>query len=217
MELTHAQIAEYLIAHPDFFNQHGALLAELSLPHPHGTHAISITERQVLSLREKNQMLERKLAELISFGEENDAISTKLHRLALALMAATTPQELVSQLTLALHDDFAVPHVAMRLWGITADMAECAPAPEGLMTTAGHQPQPVCGPLRHQESAAWFGESFTHLRSFASIPLKAGQSPGHGLLVLGAEDPRRFYPEMGTLYLARLGQLAGAALARMAN
>jgi uncharacterized protein YigA (DUF484 family) len=35
------------------------------------------------------------------------------------------------------------------------------------------------------------------------------------LLVLASEETRRFYPEMGTLYLERLGQLIGAALVRM--
>jgi hypothetical protein len=37
-----------------------------------------------------------------------------------------------------------------------------------------------------------------------------------GLLVLASEDPQRFYPEMGTLYLARIGEMAGAALGRFA-
>ena len=35
-----------------------------------------------------------------------------------------------------------------------------------------------------------------------------------GILVLASEDPQRFYPEMGTLYLARIGELVAAALSR---
>ena len=34
------------------------------------------------------------------------------------------------------------------------------------------------------------------------------------LLALASEDPQRFYPEMGTLYLRRLGEIAAAALER---
>jgi hypothetical protein len=35
-----------------------------------------------------------------------------------------------------------------------------------------------------------------------------------GLLALASEDPQRFYPEMGTLYLRRLGEIAAAGLMR---
>jgi uncharacterized protein YigA (DUF484 family) len=33
-----------------------------------------------------------------------------------------------------------------------------------------------------------------------------------GLLVMGSEDPQRFYPEMGTVYLMRLSELVSASL-----
>jgi hypothetical protein len=35
-----------------------------------------------------------------------------------------------------------------------------------------------------------------------------------GMLALAAEDLLRFYPEMGTLYLKRMGEMAAAALLR---
>ena len=37
--------------------------------------------------------------------------------------------------------------------------------------------------------------------------------PG-AVLALGSEEPQRFYPEMGTLYLERIGEVAAAALNR---
>jgi uncharacterized protein YigA (DUF484 family) len=76
--------------------------------------------------------------------------------------------------------------------------------------------QPACGPLAVSDAAAWFGEIAPHLRAFACIPLRpaAGATPV-GVLVLASEEAKRFYPGMGTLYLEHLGQLAGAALARM--
>ena len=42
----------------------------------------------MLSLREKSRALEGKLRELVQFGEENDIISERVHRLTLALLAA---------------------------------------------------------------------------------------------------------------------------------
>ena len=35
-----------------------------------------------------------------------------------------------------------------------------------------------------------------------------------GLLALGSEEAERFYPEMGTLYVTRLGELLSAAVQR---
>jgi hypothetical protein len=53
----------------------------------------------------------------------------------------------------------------------------------------------------------------------AQIPLREEGFGGacFGLLVLASEDAYRFYPDMGTMYLSRIGELAGAALLRVVN
>ena len=48
------------------------------------------------------------------------------------------------------------------------------------------------------------------LQSFAVVALRAENT--FGLLVMASEDARRFYPEMGTLYLKRIGELVSVAL-----
>ena len=204
-----AQVAEYLSGHPDFFNQFPDLLTTLNITHPHGTHAISITERQVLSMRDKVQLLEGKLAELIHFGEENDSISEKMHRLALDIVAASDLAAVFATLDRHLREGFAVPHHAIRIWNTPEQ-----PVSDALKSEVEAQMHPSCGTLRHEEAKEWFGEAATHLKSFAAIPLRGEHTVG--LLVLASEDANRFYPEMGTLYLDRLGQLVGAALTRLA-
>ena len=47
-QLAEDQIADFLVAHPDFFERHGAVLARIKLPHQRGSAAISLVERQVL-------------------------------------------------------------------------------------------------------------------------------------------------------------------------
>ena len=68
-----AAVAEYLKQNPRFFEDYADVIAEIFVPHPHGGHAIPIAERQIVTLREKNQDLEAKLRELIAYGTENDA------------------------------------------------------------------------------------------------------------------------------------------------
>jgi Uncharacterized protein conserved in bacteria len=207
-------VADYLTRHPNFFNEYPALLADIHVPHPHGTHAVSMSERQLISLRDKVRALEGKLAELIQFGEENDGISEKLHALTLAVLAATTPDALVAALNLHLRDGFAVPHYALRVWNLAAhDLPITQAVAPTVHAAVAAMSFPVCGALAIPEASDWFGEVSPHLRSFATIPLKHEGSIG--LLVLASEEANRFYASMGTLYLSRLGQIVAAALHRM--
>jgi len=207
-------VADYLTRHPNFFNDFPALLADIHVPHPHGTHAVSMGERQLISIRDKVRLLENKLAELIQFGEENDGISEKLHALTLALLATPNPQSVVAALNLHLRDGFAVPHYALRVWTLPDDeLAITQPVPQLVQNVVAGMSFPVCGALAVPEARDWFGEIASHLRSFAAIPLN--YQGNMGLLVLASEEPNRFYASMGTLYLTRLGQALAATLHRM--
>lgn len=208
MEFESQQVADWLLAHPDFFNAHPELVAELRIPHPHGEHAVSMSERQLIQLREKIRALEGKLAELIRFAEENDAIATKLHAMAAALMASATPDEAAAALALHLSDSFAVPHHVLRLWRDDA--------PADAVDATARLIRPACGALAVDAASDWFGEVSPHLKSFAALPLRATHDAEPlGLLVLASEEDKRFYAGMGTLFLERLGQLVAATFARM--
>ena len=209
-------VARYLQEHPEFFEEQAELMSSIYVPHPHGGRAIPIAERQIVVLREKNKALEEKLRELIRFGEDNDAIGERVHRLALALLSSGDLRGTLHALAFNLREDFAVPHVALRLWGVAgdgADLPEFAPVSDGVRILAEGLTQPYCGGHAADEVAGWFGEDRSRLRSFALVALRRERPLG--LLVLGSEDPQRFYPEMGTLYLSRIGEMASAALRRL--
>jgi uncharacterized protein YigA (DUF484 family) len=207
-------VVRYLQDNPGFFEDCAELLAQIYIPHPHGGRAIPIAERQILTLREKSKMLESKLAELIRFGEENDAIGDKMHRLCLALFPAGDTQALLQALYYNLREDFAVPHAVVRIWSAAGEGPEFAPVGDELRRFAGSLAHPFCGPGANPEVASWFGEAAPQLRSYACMPLRDGSDACVGMLALASEDATRFYAEMGTLYLKRLGELASAALQR---
>jgi len=207
-------IARYLQENPAFFERHAEMLSQIHVPHPHGGRAIPLVERQVLALREKNRVLEAKLAELIRYGEENDALGEKVHRLALALAGARDLDALLHALYFNLREDFSLPHVALRVWRGVLDRTEGEQVSDELVAFAEGLDQPYCGPNANAEAVRWFGESAPHIRSCALVRL-VDDDGVFGMLALGAEDPQRFYPEMGVLYLRRIGELAAAALARL--
>ena len=214
MMLNDHQVAQFLKDHPDFFTQHAELLNTLSVPHPYSGQTISLGERQVMLLRDRARGLEVKLREFIQFAEENDAIGEKLHKLALDLMRAKSLDAVLAALYLGLREDFAVPHAGMRLWTEQAapPLAEFENVSASLRSLGEGLGTPRCGPEAPEEVRGWFGESAAHLRSFALAPIREREVTG--LLVLASEDASRFYPEMGTLYLTWLAELAGAAVSR---
>ena len=204
--------ARFLRANPQFFDQNPELLETIHVPHPYGGRAIPLAERQTVALREKAKQLEGKLAELIKFGEENDAISEKVHRLAVALVGARDFPALARSLYFHLREDFAVPHVVLRVWGkaVPADFEEALEVDAKQREHASLMAAPQCGPAQGNLFTAWFRDAADHIRSIALVPL--GQTTVFGLLALGSEDPQRFYPEMGTLYLRRIGELTAAGV-----
>jgi len=212
--MTPDAVANYLKQHPEFFEQYADLLSTIFISHPHGGRAISISERQILTLREKARQLEGKLREMIEYGEENDAISEKLHRLTLALVAARDADAAIEALYFNLREDFAVPHTVLRLWpqGEHPKLPEFDAVSTGAHEFAESLANPYCSTRAMVDTASWFGEDASRLRSFAYVALKSGRTLG--LLAIASEDPQRFYSEMGTLYLKRLGEISAAALLR---
>jgi len=208
-------VASYLKEHPEFFESHADLLADIYIPHPHGGRAIPISERQILTLRERCKQLETKLREVIQYGEENDAIGEKVHRLALALVTARDLPTLVTVTNFNLREDFSVPHAVLRVWGpqAGAHAESVGVANEATRAYGTSLNGPYCGGHVPEDVASdLFGESASQLKSFSVIPLRAEEP--FGVLALASEDAQRFYPEMGTVYLKRIGEMVSTALMR---
>lgn len=196
-------VAEYLQNNPDFFEAYAQMLADVVIPHPYGGRTISLSERQMLTLRERVKELEKKLYDLLEFAKENDGLQNKLHQFTLALFEAHGLIGLQNSVVQNLRDVFTVPHAALHIWKEQAPSAE-------LLAFADEHTQPVCLHQAVLDTAKWFGEAESHLRSFAYLPLRANEQT-IGLLIIASEDAKRFYPEMGTTFLQRIAELVSAA------
>lgn len=196
-------VANYLLNHPQFFEEHTEILVNLKLPHPHGGRTISLAERQILALRERVKVLEKQLRELLAYGAENDTLQLKLHKFNCALFGPHDRTTLRSLVIHNLRDIFAVPHVALHLWH------DEPPSAAVLAFTDAHT-QPLCTHHAVADTLSWFGKTATHLRSFAYLPLRTDDQT-IGLLILASEDKERFHPKMGTLILQRLAEAVSSA------
>ena len=217
-------IAHYLALHIDFFEQHPQLLSQMQLPHPHDGQAISLVERQSLMLRERIKALEGRVAEMVRHGQENDAISDKLVVWVRSLLSETDEAALPATLLEELKRVFEVPYAGLRLWSTKAELSflDCARTVESdTVTFANSMRVPFCGSNVGFEAATWLEhEHDGAVKSLALLPLRFGENSGpdtqtFGMLVLGSADPERFHSTMGTAFLERISELAGAALARL--
>ena len=197
-------VALYLQNNPQFFDVYAEMLADIVIPHPYGGRTISLSERQMLTLRERNKGLEKKLHEMVEFAKENDALQHKVHQFTMALFGTHDLLSLQDVITRNLRDIFAVPHAALHIWKGLPPSAE-------VLAFTDQQLQPVCTHHAVHDTSNWFDENAPHLRSFAYLPLRAGDQ-SFGLLVLASEDAQRFYPEMGTLFLQRIAETVSSAM-----
>ena len=92
--LEAATVAAYLEANPDFFVEHEELLPALRIPHQRGD-TVSLVERQMKILRERNIEMRHKLSHLMDVARDNDRLFDKTRRLILTLMDANSLEETV--------------------------------------------------------------------------------------------------------------------------
>ncbi|MGE5338925.1 MAG: DUF484 family protein [Gemmatimonadota bacterium] len=212
-------VAQYLTQHADFFDQHPELLGLLTVPHPQNGQAISLIERQSMLLRERIRALETKVADMIRHGEENDAIADKLVQWSRALLqqssAALLPETMIAELKRL----FSVPYAAVRVWGAApayAGIEATQPVSDDVLRLASSMQSPFCGSNVGFEVAHWMASDEKLIASLAMMPLRIGSHPeAFGMLVLGSSDRDRFQITMGTSFLARIAELASAAMSRL--
>lgn len=211
--MTDEEVARFLQANPAFFQQYPALFTQLLLPDPHQGNAVSLTERQAMLLRERVKALEARLAELLRIGRDNDALASSLLEWTKALLAEPDRSRIAQVAIEELKRIFAVPMAEVRTWSTppAAADAQAARIASGLRV-------PVCGSDVDLASSAGLEGAWAEARSLALIPLRrAGQADAFGFIALGSSDPARFDAAMGTTVLARIGELASAALISSAN
>ncbi len=211
-------VAAWLKTNPDFFMAHSDVFSAMRVPHPQGDHAISMVERQLISLRERNAKLEKQLSELIGYGQHNDSLIEKLHRLTLALLRAGDAEMTLAVVHESLRSDFSIPFSTTRWWGeplSTHPLEEANLCSSELKSYVAGLDRPYVGPNAAHESRGWLGEGSAAAKSFAYVPLLDGRVSG--VLMLASDDAERFTPDMATDVLTRLAHLTSAALGRFAQ
>ena len=224
-ESDETAIADYLQSNPDFFERNATLLTKLKLPHNRGSSAISLVERQVAALRDKNEKLETRLRELIEVARSYDVLATKIHRLACRLVRADGASSVMDAIEASLREDFGASEWVLlvtaegeseltRLNSRHLRLVRLGAAELKMFETLFESGRPRCGQIRDSQRDYLFGAGTVEIGSAALVPLgsKAGKQSVMALLAIGSPDAERFHPTMSTEFLARIGDLVSEAI-----
>lgn len=212
------QVAAYLRQHPEFFVAHDELIPEMRIPHDSGS-AVSLVERQVRLLRERNIEMRHRLAQLMDVARDNDRLFEKTRRLVLDLLDATSLEDVVSTVEDSLRHEFQVPFVSLILFsdsnlpvGRSVSSAEAHQAIGGLLSGG----KTVCGVLRPHELSFLFGEAEAGEVGSAAVVSLTFQGL-HGVLAIGSSDPQHYKSSLGTLFLGYVAEVLARVLPRFST
>lgn len=213
--VSEEQITEYLRKHPDFFVKQPGLLADLRLPHESG-QAISLVERQVSILRERNMDMRHRLSKLLDNARDNDRLFDKTKRLVLALLEGQSLTDSVDSLVYSFDTDFQIHYTSVILFGDPAALPNSKARVEPLSKARESIAQvlknnkPLCGVLDKKEVEYLFPEFSDSVGSVALVPLIHGNT--FGILAVANRDATYYRSSMGTLFLSYIGEILNRTL-----
>jgi hypothetical protein len=200
-------VAAYLRLHPEFFIDHDELIPELRIPHQRGD-TVSLVERQVKLLRERNIEMRHRLSQLMDVARDNDRLFDKTRRLVLDLLDASSLEEVVSCVEDSLRREFQVPFVSLILFseaplpvGRSVSSAEAHQAIGGLLAGG----KTICGVLREHELSFLFSAESAQVGSAAVVSIS--HQGLHGVLAIGSADPQHYKSSLGTLFLGYIAEV----------
>jgi uncharacterized protein YigA (DUF484 family) len=215
-DLNDEIIVAYLRADPDFFQRHAKLLSELNLPHDSG-QAVSLIERQVAILRERNMQMRRRMNELMQAAKDNDALFAKTRTLTLELLNVHSWHELNEVLATYVLADFQADFVCCHLANLPVFL-------DHLHSHEGESPYerfirgniPVCTTLRAEELAGLFPVQ-DHEQDGSAVLAPLFWENGDGCLAIGSRQIDRFTSDMDTLFVTYIGEVLSRVIQRLAT
>lgn len=208
-------VRKYLQENPDFLEDNPDILEILNISHNSGK-AVSLVERQVGVMRDRNKRMSAQVAQMSALAKENSVLFEKTNRLVLSLIQAEDLSSLVKTLYQTLSDDFGTEFYSLTLINdsetelntvaniVTREHANTNIG--ALLSTQGA----VCGVIRDEEVSFLFGVDGSDIGSVVTVPL--GNENIVGVLALGNRDAKFYSRDTGTLFITYVGELLNELL-----
>jgi hypothetical protein len=205
-----------LAENPSFFLKHQQLLADMFLPHESGK-AVSLLERQVSLLRERNIETRKRLNEMLEQGQANDVLFKKTRGLILSLLDAKHINQLSEKLTDYCQNEFQVDAVQFTLIANenTHKASVCQVLAETevqlQMSDVLSRDEALSGVFRQQELDMLFAKNSSGIASAVVMPVRLNEKT-LAFIALGSDDANYFTSSMDTLFLGFIADVLAKLL-----
>ncbi|CAA0118182.1 DUF484 family protein [Zhongshania aliphaticivorans] len=216
---SETEVARYLRNHPGFFLNNEDLLTELKITHKTGK-AVSLLERQVEVLRERNMDMRNRISSMLDNAQRNDMLFERSKTLILSLIEARRAEELSNTLCRHLVNDFEdIDYASLILFAdpkrVGGNSLKVV-SPEQAQHQIGNLlrgKKSVCGVLRGEELSFLFGKHADHIGSAALMPIQPGNIDG--VIAIASKNPQHFKSSMGTMFLEYIADVVNRTLPRL--
>lgn len=214
-QLDEDSVRDFLKNNGDFIQRNPDLLDHLHISHASGS-AVSLVEKQVSVLRERNVDMRHRLNTLTANARDNDKLYEQTRQLVLKLLESDSIAELCQSFRESMTRDFDVEHASIILFGegesegpYRIETAERAKIEIGALLKGR---KAVCGALRKEELSYLFPDA-GDVGSAALMPLSNDFELG--LIAVGSSDAGRYSSSMGTLFLSHIADVIVRLLPRL--
>lgn len=212
LELDEQQVAEYLRDTPDFFVRHQGLLEQLRLPHGQ-KGSVSLVEARLERQRQRIQMLEEEITELMTVAGENERIFRVYVDLFPRLFACTSLSQLQRLLARTFQQQLRLSAMVLAIdprWrpGATVLSGEQL---DRLYRERMAGRDIYLGRLGKDEKQRLFGDAMVSSVALVRLGAKGEQ----GLLAFGSVDAGHYGAEKDTLFLSQLADVVSLLLPRL--
>ena len=214
-ELIDKDVAAYLLANPDFFVDRDRLLLKIQVPHK-SKGTISLVEKQLDVIRDRQKKTRRQLKEFVENAERNKEIFDKSRKIILSMMAAKQSSKFFAALEKGLKRDFGCKANSLVVFGKPKQInhftsripAESARKYVGALMQSK---VPTLGTLRPREQDFLFRDQSEKVKSAAVLTIR-DKNKHLGLLAIGSSDMEYFTPDMDALFINFIAETLGKLL-----
>ena len=219
--LNDSAVTRYLETHPDFFVERDQLLMSLRIPNPRG-EAVSLMDRQIALLRERNVENRRLIDDFKRNALRNEAIFHSVKALVLALVRSKDADAFYAALAVGLRDELGF---TVRLLYVSDtdqhaermnDIVYRYPMREMPRFYVAHfkQQDTFMGPLRDDERAWLFPEDSSDGDTPSSAAVIALDRSPLTLLALGHTESSYFNSQLDNTLLSLMTHVMALMLPR---
>ena len=214
--LSEREVLDYLESNPGFLENNEPLLNSIINNRPKdGT--ISLAQKQIQILHERNTEMRKKIALLVKRAKTNDEIFEKTRSLNLSVINSTSWSELNETLATQMIIDFDADFVAIHLKEIDTtdgldhihfhDKKLPCEALLGNQTTQ-------CSSLRAEEMGSLFPID-QYDEAGSAVLLKMKLIKGGGFLCIGSNEPTMFSQEIDTMFVRYMADVLACVINRL--